>query len=67
MTLNEKKLIDDAIANNKRICFAGGRGGGKKLMQQYILLKKWPTGVVAHVSANGIKYSELANVVEIKT
>lgn len=44
MTLNEKKLIDDAIANNKQICFVGGRGGGKKLMQQYILLKKWPTG-----------------------
>lgn len=67
MTLNEKKLIDDAIVNNKQICFVGGRGGGKKLMQQYVLLKKWPTGVVAHVSANDIKYSELANVVEIKT
>lgn len=66
MNRKEKAIIDDAIANNKRIVFCGGRSCGKRLLQQYALLKQWPTGIVVQVDKDDVRLSELADAVEIK-
>lgn len=60
---------EEFLINNAVICkFAdgGGRSGGKRMAQNKALLKQWPAGTIAHVTKDGVRYSELADAEEIK-
>lgn len=67
LTKKQKEIIDKAIEEDKNIVIlGGGRNMSKSYIQQYIMTKKWPVGLVAHISAKGVTTSELANAEEIK-
>ena len=58
------------MKDNRTIIFGGVRSYGKSIQQQLMqnmrILKEWPSGTIATISANGTRYSELADAEEIK-
>ena len=62
-----KARIDAALESGGNVVFCGGRGYQKKLIQNYIFMKKFPKGKVAIISPDGIRESELADYEEIET
>lgn len=63
-----KAMIDVALESSSCIVICGGgRVCQKKLIQNYIFMKRFPKEKVAIISPNGIRESELADYEEIET
>ena len=62
-----KEIPKEAFERGGRTVFVhGGRSYGKRFFQNYALLKAWPSGTIANVDKDGVRYSELADAEEIK-
>lgn len=51
---------------NPIVIISGARSMGKTRCQNLAILKEWPTGTIINYTQNGKRYSELADVEEIK-
>ena len=62
-----KQIPNEAFERGGRtVLIHGGRSYGMKFLQNYAILKKWPTGTIAYANKDGVRYSELADAEEIK-